>query len=890
MAICLWFSPAVISNSLMSDKRQWISSARLTSRFALGIFSFSLLCLLSLSYYFQWLVKVDHQLYDQQIRWLDSDPPEDIVVVAIDEQSLSEIGQWPWSRRYHGELIGLLEEGGARLVAYDIVFSEQSLLDLSGDAALQKALQLDLAVILPIYVDQLQKGAQLVEVMPHPMFAEFSELGHVNTELDSDGVVRSAYLYQGVGDAYWKHFSLTAAEILGYVKPRLKSKGVSPNIRSAPFYRVAEQQVYIPFAGDTGTFQQVSFVDVIKGRVPTSVFNDKVVFVGATALTLGDALQTPTTVHGEQMPGVEINANIFDAIRKQHLIHPIDPLLGMFFSITLLLIILIVVPRVSAPVALLVTGFVCGLGLLGAYWVLVKYYIWIPSASAIFWAFLVYPLWSVIRLDQALRYFKKQFVILTEQLEESSDSGLIPEPGKKSFFRVDTLFASLGIPDCGIWKDGERYYLRGSTTKGGRDFWLNNLDYRRYSVAFKESTYDIVLPLLKLTAVDDSVNRFLVDLITLTETPEDMEDKPSYDLLINSLEKVRQSQIRLSQARSLFQSCLIEMAEGVIITDMFAEILFSNKMANRLLSLDDEQSLWQTFSEMEIVSGSDCWETVFRFVLLNNNHKQQIEIRTSSGKEILLNLEVVGEMDAIHRFVVINVVDITRIKNAQRTRNETINFVSHDMRTPMVSLMSYAERLSSQHGGDNEWQDALANIRHYANKSLHFSEQFLQLAKVDNDEPIQHYDVDMLDVACNAKDDIYNQAVQKNIRITMAEDGDDFWVRSNGDLLERLLVNLLSNAVKYSGSGASVIIALQASAKGVLVSVVDTGPGIPEDEQKYIFKSFHRSYRHQGGKTGAGLGLRFVQVALNRLDSTLEFTTSSDGTCFEFMLKRELNT
>ncbi len=404
----------------------------------------------------------------------------------------------------------------------------------------------------------------------------------------------------------------------------------------------------------------------------------------------------------------------------------------------------------------------------------------------------------------------------------------------------------------------------------------------------------MVLPLLKVSARDEAVHRFLVDLITLTEAPEDMNDKPSYDLLINSLEKVRRSQTRLSQARALFQSCLIEMAEGVIITDMFAEVLFSNKMANKLLALESDRPLWQTFSDMEIVSGGDSWVNVFRFVLLNQsqhhteNNKQQIEIRTCSGKEILLNLEIVGEMDATHRFVVINVVDITRIKDAQRARNETINFVSHDMRTPMVSLMSYTERLSSLHEDDNEWQEALVNVRHYANKSLHFSEQFLQLAKVDNDEPIQHYDVDMLDVACNAKDDIYSQAVEKNIRITTEEEGDDFWVRSNGDLLERIFVNLLSNAVKYSDSGASVTITLQASAQGVKVLVIDTGPGIPEDEQKYIFKSFHRSYRHQGGKTGAGLGLRFVQVALNRLDSILEFTTSSDGTCFEFMLKREL--
>ena len=68
----------------MLDKSEWISSARLTSRFALGAFSLTLIVLLSLSYYFQWLIKIDHQFYDQQIRWLDTDPPEDVVVVAID--------------------------------------------------------------------------------------------------------------------------------------------------------------------------------------------------------------------------------------------------------------------------------------------------------------------------------------------------------------------------------------------------------------------------------------------------------------------------------------------------------------------------------------------------------------------------------------------------------------------------------------------------------------------------------------------------------------------------------------------------------------------------------------------------------------------------------------
>jgi len=889
----------MIESLSKAPKRQW------RSRVALSLLSVLLLVLLWLSYHFLWLIQVDYQLYDRLIRLSGGDPPEDVIVVAIDEKSISEIGQWPWSRDYHGQLIELLIQGGVKLIAYDVVFSEQSYSDKAGDRRLQQALDLGVPVLLPVYIDQLQKGGQLIEVMPHPQFAEYAELGHVNTELGVDGVVRSAYLYQGVGDAYWKHFSLKAAEILQY--PLQLPNNKRESLR-APFYRVAEHQYFVPFIGDAGTFQQLSFVDVITGRVPVSLFKDKVAFVGATALTLGDALQTPTTVRGEQMPGVEINANIFEAIRQHRLIKKIDPLFGMLLSALLLIVALAVVPRVSGPVALLITAGLCGSVFLGAYGILVCWSVWFPFASSVLAILLVYPLLSVIRIDQALRYFRKQFIVLSEQLEQSSKFGLISEPTAKSMEKVAELFSQVGISDCGVWRDGKSIFSLGNVNKtvveAGEDSGNDPGEWHVLTIYHDDAMYKLALPALDVFTEKKSVEPFFLELLRVMEEPQLHKEQKSYDLLINNLEKVKRSQQQLSQARALFHSCLMSMGEGVVITDIFSEVLFSNRMADELLSLDKGVALWDVLSTMEMLKTNERWGTVFLDVIVNKN-KQQIEVRTTLGRELLLDVELVSEsselqtavdveqkaeqQSTLHRLVVINVVDITRIKEAQRARSEAISFVSHDMRTPVVSLLSYMDKLSSEHLGDKEWNDAVVKVKHYANKSLYFSEQFLQLAKVDGDEPIQLYDMDLQNVVCNASDDIYNQAAEKNISVEVIEEGEDFWVRSNGDLIERVLTNLLTNAIKYCPERSAVTIRMEAFLDTVSISITDTGKGITASEQETMFKPFHRTYRSTGSSSGAGLGLRFVQVALGRLGSSLEYTTGEEGTSFTFTLTREPN-
>ena len=144
-----------------------------------------------------WLWRWDHLIYDATLPIWESPPPQDIVIVAIDEASLNELGRWPWPRRTHAQLVRGLSAAGARVIALDIIFSEADSSDPKGDQALAEAIRESARVVLPVLLEQPRTYGQLIEQMPLPPLAEVAAtLGHIHVELDADGLARSVFLLE----------------------------------------------------------------------------------------------------------------------------------------------------------------------------------------------------------------------------------------------------------------------------------------------------------------------------------------------------------------------------------------------------------------------------------------------------------------------------------------------------------------------------------------------------------------------------------------------------------------------------------------------------------------------------------------------------------------------
>lgn len=261
-----------------------------------------------------WLWRLDLVLYDFFMRARPAAAPADVVLVSIDERSLYGLGRWPWARGRHAELIERLTSAGARAIALDIAFTEPD----GGDGRLADALRASGRVVLPVLHEQVDVDGAPVESLPVPaLAAAAASLGHVDVEVDPDGIVRTAYLEAGLGRPAWPHLALALYRVgEPGALPVVPGETDPDGQEAAPYMWVRNRRVLVPFSGAPGHFRRTSYLDVLEGQVPQDWLRGAYVLVGPTATGLGDQVPTPVSGLERPMSGIEFNANLLQALRQ----------------------------------------------------------------------------------------------------------------------------------------------------------------------------------------------------------------------------------------------------------------------------------------------------------------------------------------------------------------------------------------------------------------------------------------------------------------------------------------------------------------------------------------------------------------------------------------------
>jgi diguanylate cyclase (GGDEF)-like protein len=307
--------------------------------------------------------RVDHIIYDTLLSFSGTSAPSEVVIVAIDETSIDKLGRWPWPRSTHGELLTKLTEAEAEVVGFDILFSEPE--ESKSDQFFSDAIAKHGQVILAVAPEKSSKSPELIELLPIPLFARHSAgFGHVDTELDIDGICRRVYLHAGLGDAHWPAFGLAVQQRFSERPASLPfDLSIAPSqgngwVRQIPFL--------IPFYGPPGHITQYSYFDVLNGTVGRTELRNKIVIVGATAAGMGDAVSTPVSGHHQRMSGVELNANVVASLLDNRFIIELESLSASLLTIALTLLILPIaklLPRryfpLCLPVSVLLSILLC---------------------------------------------------------------------------------------------------------------------------------------------------------------------------------------------------------------------------------------------------------------------------------------------------------------------------------------------------------------------------------------------------------------------------------------------------------------------------------------------------------------------------------------------------
>jgi len=225
-------------------------------------------------YYFGFLTSWQERVFDRFFTTHSASP--DIVIIGVDDQSISALGGWPLARESFATMLANL--GKPRIVGIDVAFADPSARGGADDALLTSALVKSFVpVVLATQYDD--RGGKLLR--PLPSFASHAREGYTNMLVDADGIVRT--------------FEPVRADTVSF------SAALTADTRKTAPPRV----VRIDWQGPAGTFLTIPFIDVYRDAVPVSAFTGKTVLIGATAKDLHDILATPMG----SMAGVEVHAN-----------------------------------------------------------------------------------------------------------------------------------------------------------------------------------------------------------------------------------------------------------------------------------------------------------------------------------------------------------------------------------------------------------------------------------------------------------------------------------------------------------------------------------------------------------------------------------------------------
>jgi signal transduction histidine kinase len=237
--------------------------------------------------------------------------------------------------------------------------------------------------------------------------------------------------------------------------------------------------------------------------------------------------------------------------------------------------------------------------------------------------------------------------------------------------------------------------------------------------------------------------------------------------------------------------------------------------------------------------------------------------------------------------VILNVVDITRFRQAEELKSTFVSIVSHELKTPVALIKGYAETLRRE---DANWdqetmQDSLDVIAEEADHLTHLIDSLLEASRIQaGGLKLEPTDVNLAHLAEKVVDGFRTQTSSHTFELDFPADFPPSW--GDPERLREVLTNLVSNAVKYSPEGGTVWVGGRMDQTGATIYVADQGIGIPAEEQDRIFERFHRveSGLHRSTE-GAGLGLYLVKAIVEAHGGRVWVESApSRGSIFMFTL------
>ncbi|MBW7472437.1 CHASE2 domain-containing protein [Marinobacter sp. F4218] len=846
--------------------REWLPIK--TTPWTMGLILLALLILIQSSELPQ---RLDYWLFDKATTAAPAPLSSQVAIVAIDEFSLDRLGRWPWQRTIHAELIEKLTSAGAKTIVFDVLFPEPS----AEDTVLAGAMRRHGNVVLPIHLSPPTAHQLLSEELPAPeLTAAASSLGHAHVELDEDGVARGLYLFNGLGNQLWPSLSLAASSFPG---------NGSDTHPAPPFMNVRDEYRAVPLVGGAGTLPTYSYIEVLNQPPAPEVFEGKTVFVGATAVGFGDILPTPFSGLSRPMSGVEFHANTFSALNQDLLIRRAPVWVSPTLTLAIVLALSLLLPRMRPTRTIAACLMTVAVLLVAHFSGLFVANLWIPVANALLVPLLALPISSGFRLAMTNRFLNRQLDDLARSPHIS-----VPEPSRRHPAQLLEHFQALLQPEGWLLCEGPNTLSRRGLTTADipgnleAGHWVHDSNRSWIELLRGNTTYTLGL-ILPNDLSREAIQRYLRRLHLKASEGHLKKEKPRENISAR-IERVRLATERLNHMQQFIRRSFERMPDGIIVTDELAVIRFANGHIEEWFQ--EPMPSLAGLPLARLLEGHDPretppWhETVSETLTLRQSRTVDLRIR---NKDFLIHFAPFALPDSDQHGIIANISDISELREQQRQHREAIDFISHDVRSPLVSQLALIEQLKRDPSHIEKAQ--LDQLGRLARRSYHLAEEFVQLARAEQLTETRFYECEFLAIVENARDSVSEQAAEKNIQLQL-QGTEDLWLKGNAELLERAVINLLTNAVQYSPADSAIDIQVYRAGHQACLTIGDEGSGIDADELPHLFDRYRRQKRSElAGVHGTGLGLSFVKIVVEKHRGEISVaSTPGEGSTFTLKL------
>lgn len=332
--------------------------------------------------------------------------------------------------------------------------------------------------------------------------------------------------------------------------------------------------------------------------------------------------------------------------------------------------------------------------------------------------------------------------------------------------------------------------------------------------------------------------------------------------------QLRGQKTRLEQKQAELDTIIGSMSEGMVLLNERGKIVSINPAAMRLLGTS-----WNCVgTDMLTVSRNLDLHDILSRALQGQSEVQTVSLEAGkyqiSASPIMSEEKVVGT--ALCFF------DVTEKEKAEQMRREFTSNVSHELKTPLHSISGYAELLQNDMVKQGDIVPFAGKIYREAQRMTSLVEDILSLSHLDEGaEDMEWTEVKLYELASKAIAGL--EAEAKAAKVTVSLSGEDCRLHGIPQLLHSIIYNLCDNAIKYNKVGGEVKVSVEKQDAGAVLTVSDTGIGIPAQEQARIFERFYRVDKSRSKEVGGtGLGLSIVKHAVLIHHGTIEVDSAVD--------------